>query len=48
MKRIGAILLILLALVMFYLAYNIGGLPPAVTGAGFLVIAVVWLREKAV
>ncbi|MFT6871382.1 MAG: hypothetical protein ACJAVN_000380 [Roseivirga sp.] len=48
MRRIGAILLILLALVMFYLAYNIGGLPPAITGAGFLVIAVVWLNEKAV
>lgn len=46
MKRIAAILLILLALVMFYLAYDIGGLPPAITGVGFLVIAVVWLKEK--
>ena len=46
MKQIAAILLILLALVMFYLAYDIAGFPPAITGVGFLVIAVVWLKEK--
>lgn len=46
MKKIAAFLLIILALIMFYLAYDIGGLPPAITGVGFLVIAIVWLMEK--
>ena len=46
MKKVAAFLLIILALVMFYLAYDIGGLPPAITGVGFLVIAIVWLKEK--
>lgn len=46
MKQIAAVLLILFALIMFYLAYDIGGLPPAITEVGFLVIAVVWLKEK--
>lgn len=45
MKKIASIILIILAIVMFYLAYDIGGLPPAITGIGFLVIALVWLRE---
>lgn len=47
MKKIIAIILIILALIMFYLAYDIGGLPPAVTGVGFLAIAVVFLSEKS-
>ena len=46
MKKISAIILIVLALVMFYLAYQMGGLPPAVTGVGFLVIAFVFLNEE--
>lgn len=41
----ASIILIVLAIVMFYLAYDIGGLPPAVTGIGFLVIGAVWLKE---
>ena len=46
MKKIAAYLLILLALVMFYLSYRIMGLPPAITGAGFLVIAWVFLKDS--
>ena len=45
MKKIAAYLLILLALIMFYLSYRIMGLPPAITGVGFLVIAWVFLKE---
>ncbi len=48
MKKIASIILILLALVMFYLAYQIGGLPPAITGVGFVVIALVFLKEDTV
>jgi hypothetical protein len=46
MKKIAAIVLIALALVMFYLAYQMGGLPPAITGLGFVVIAIVFLQEE--
>jgi small-conductance mechanosensitive channel len=46
MKKSIAILLIALALIMFYLSYDIRGLPPAVTGVGFLAIAVVFLRDN--
>ncbi|HHP7240096.1 MAG TPA: hypothetical protein ACFCUD_00390 [Cyclobacteriaceae bacterium] len=45
MKKLASFVLIILALVMFYLSYNIGGLPPAVTGVGFIIIAIVWLKE---
>lgn len=45
MKKIAAYLLILLALIMFYLSYQITGLPPAITGVGFLVIAWVFLKD---
>ena len=45
MKKIAAYLLILLALIMFYLSYQIMGLPPAITGVGFLLIAWVFLKE---
>ncbi len=46
MKKIVAIILILLSLVMFYLAYQMGGLPPAITGVGFILIAFVFLKEE--
>ncbi len=46
MKKIAAYLLILLALVMFYLSYKIMGLPPAITGIGFILIAIVFLKES--
>jgi len=45
MKKLASFVLIIIALVMFYLSYNIGGLPPAVTGVGFIIIAIVWLKE---
>ncbi len=46
MKKTAAIVLIVLAIVMFYLAYEMSGLPPAITGVGFVVIAIVFLKEK--
>ncbi|MFZ1805736.1 MAG: hypothetical protein WAU36_00850 [Cyclobacteriaceae bacterium] len=45
MKKIAAVLLIVLALVMFYLSYTMDGLPPAITGIGFLIIAMVFIKE---
>ncbi len=47
MKKPVAILLILLALVMFYLSYTLGAWPPGITGIGFAGIALVFLSEKA-
>lgn len=46
MKKTAAIVLIVLAIVMFYLAYEMSGLPPAITGLGFIVIAIVFLKEE--
>jgi small-conductance mechanosensitive channel len=43
MKKSVGVLLIFLALLMFYLAYRAMALPPAVTGVGFLAIAFVFL-----
>ncbi|HNP08499.1 MAG TPA: hypothetical protein PKN99_12780 [Cyclobacteriaceae bacterium] len=48
MKKIAAIALIVLALIMLYLSYKTGGLPPAVTGIGFIIIAMVFIRESQV
>ncbi len=45
MKKVVAILLILLALVMIYLSVNLGVLPPGITGIGFILIALVFLRS---
>ncbi len=45
MKKIVAFLLIILGFIMFYLAYDIGGLPPAITGFGFILIALVFLKK---
>ncbi len=45
MKKIIAILLIILAIVMIYLSVNLGALPPGITGVGFILIALVFLRE---
>ncbi len=46
MKKTISILLIILALIMFYLSYQMKGLPPAITGIGFIGIAIVFLSEK--
>ncbi|MCA6075526.1 hypothetical protein [Fulvivirga sedimenti] len=43
----AAIILILLALAMFYLSYSVGAYPPGITGIGFVVIAVVFLRLRS-
>jgi|GEM_PF-2490369 len=40
------IVLVILAFVMFYLAYQMGGLPPAITAVGFLAISLVFLTDK--
>ena len=45
MKKIVAILLILIAIAMIYLGVNAGILPPTLTGVGFILIAVVLLTE---
>ncbi len=44
-KKIAAILMAILAITMFYLAYKIGGIPPAITGIGFLVVAWVFIKD---
>ncbi len=45
---VSAIILIILGVAMLYLGYRINGLPPAITGLGFFVIAFVLfsLKEK--
>jgi len=45
LKKITGAALIILALVMFFLAFRIGGLPPAVTGVGFMLIGITFLSE---
>lgn len=45
-ERITGVVLIILGFVMFYLAYRMNGLPPAVTGVGFLLIGLVMLKRK--
>ena len=44
-KKIASVILLILGLIMLYLGYKIGGLPPAVTGVGFLVISYIFYRE---
>ena len=46
MKSYVGYLLIVLGIVMIYLSYQIGGLPPAITGVGFIAIGMVFLKEK--
>lgn len=46
MKKIISYFLIVIAVLMFYLSYQIKGLPPALTGVGFILIAIVFLTEK--
>jgi small-conductance mechanosensitive channel len=46
MKKAIGIILIVLGLIMFYLSYEINGLPPAITGIGFIAIAIVFLKES--
>ncbi len=42
----AAIILVILAIIMLYLSYSIGAYPPGITGVGFIVIAVVFMRLK--
>lgn len=42
MRNILLILLVVLALVMIYLSFQLGALPPGLTGIGFIVIAVLF------
>ena len=46
MKKFVGYVLIVLGLLMLYLGYQMQGLPPAVTGVGFLAIAAVFLVEE--
>ena len=46
MKKAAAIILVLLGIFMLYFGLTKSVTPPAVTGVGFLVIALVFLAEK--
>ena len=35
MKKLISVILVVLAIIMFYLSYTIGALPPGITGVGF-------------
>ncbi len=44
MKKYAAGILLILGLIMIYLGVTLGALPPSITGIGFIVIALVFLR----
>jgi uncharacterized membrane protein YbaN (DUF454 family) len=44
-KKSAAIVLILLGLIMIGISINGGIYPPGITGVGFILIAIVFLRE---
>ena len=46
MKKILSIILILLAAAMIYMSVCYKALPPGITGAGFIVIAIIFLTER--
>ena len=46
MKNILIILLILIAILMLIVGINASMLPPALTGVGFIVIALLFLKNK--
>jgi small-conductance mechanosensitive channel len=46
MKKVVAFILFILGVVMIFLGYNAQILPPAITGVGFIGIAVVFLQES--
>ncbi len=47
-KKIIAIILIIIALVMLFIGVTKSMLPPALTGIGFILIAIVFLNDKKV
>jgi len=46
MKRIAAIILIVIAVVMIFISFKASILPPGLTGIGFLAIATVFLKKE--
>lgn len=46
MKKIAAIILILISIIMIFIGIYKQLLPPALTGIGFIPIAIVFLSEK--
>lgn len=46
MNNLLLILLVVIALVMIYLGYTGNMLPPALTGAGFIIIAIYLFSKK--
>jgi hypothetical protein len=46
MKKIVAVILVILAVAMFYLSFKAGALPPGITGIGFIVIAIVFFNDS--
>lgn len=47
MKKIIAIVLVIIAVVMLYLGITSGIWAPALTGVGFILIAIVFFKEGA-
>jgi hypothetical protein len=47
MKKVVAVLLFLIAMVMIYIGATHSMLPPALTGLGFIGIGMVLLKEKS-
>lgn len=46
LKTLLLVLLIVIAIVMIYISYNAGILPPALTGVGFILIAILFFRRN--
>jgi len=46
LRKFAGTSLILLGIIMVYLGFNAGILPPTITGIGFFVIAAVFLLEQ--
>lgn len=46
LKTLLLILLIVIAIIMIYLSYNAGILPPALTGIGFIIIVILFFQDR--
>jgi predicted tellurium resistance membrane protein TerC len=45
LKKVGYIILIIIALVMIYMGYENGIMPPTLTGIGFIIVGLIGLSE---
>jgi len=46
MKKISGILLIVISVIMLYIGFAYKMVPPALTGIGFIIISIVFFKEK--